>query len=60
MIHIDRMMKEAGVQSKMILQVHDELIFDVPESEIDTMKKLIETGMVNAMKLKVPFLESEA
>lgn len=54
MIHIDRMMKEAGVQSKMILQVHDELIFDVPESEIDTMKKLIETGMVNAMKLKVP------
>lgn len=54
MIHIDRMMKEAGVASKMILQVHDELIFDVPESEIDTMKQLIETGMVNAMKLKVP------
>ena len=54
MIHIDRMMKEAGVKSRMILQVHDELIFDVPEDEIDAMKKLIETGMVNAMKLKVP------
>ncbi len=54
MIHIDRMMKEAGVKSKMILQVHDELIFDVPEEEIEQMKELIETGMVNAMKLKVP------
>ena len=54
MIHIDKMMKEAGVRPKMILQVHDELIFDVPEDEIDRMKELIVTGMVNAMKLKVP------
>ena len=54
MIHIDRMMKEAGVRSKMILQVHDELIFDVPEDETERMKELIVTGMVNAMKLKVP------
>ncbi len=38
----------------MILQVHDELIFDVFEDETEEMKKLIEEGMVSAMKLKVP------
>ena len=54
MIDIDRMMKEAGVESRMILQVHDELIFNVPEKEIEQMKQLINEGMVNAMKLKVP------
>ena len=54
MIHIDRMMKEAGVKSRMILQVHDELIFDVPKDEVEQMKELITSGMVNAMKLKVP------
>ena len=54
MIHIDRVMKEAGVSSKMILQVHDELIFNVPENEIEKMKEIIEKGMANAMKLKVP------
>lgn len=54
MIHIDKAMKEAGVKSKMILQVHDELIFNVPEDEIETMKKLVNDGMVHAMDLKVP------
>jgi DNA polymerase-1 len=54
MIHIDDMMKKAGVKSRMILQVHDELIFNVPEEEIETMKELIRDGMENAMKLKVP------
>ena len=47
-------MKEAGVKSRMILQVHDELIFNVYEDEIDTMTALIDKGMVNAMQLKVP------
>ena len=54
MIHIDKAIKQAGLRSRMILQVHDELIFDVPEEEKDTMQKLIEEGMVSAMKLKVP------
>ena len=54
MIDIDRAMKQAGVKSRMILQVHDELIFNVPEDEIGTMTKLIDEGMVNAMELKVP------
>ena len=54
MIHIDQAMKKASMKSRMILQVHDELIFNVPEDEIDAMKKLINDGMVNAMELKVP------
>ena len=54
MIRIDRMMKEKGVTSKMILQVHDELIFNVPMNEIEIMKSIIEEGMSKAMELKVP------
>ena len=54
MIHIDKAMKEAGVKSKMILQVHDELIFDVPQDEIEQMKELITEGMTHAMDLTVP------
>ena len=53
MIKIDQMMKEANVASRMILQVHDELIFDVPEEEVEIMKQLVTEGMVTAMKLKV-------
>ena len=54
MIHIDKMMKDKKVKSKMILQVHDELIFDVPEDEVNLMKQIIEDGMTHAMTLKVP------
>ena len=54
MLRIDRMMKEKGVKSRMILQVHDELIFNVPEDEIDMMKELIRDGMEHAMELSVP------
>ncbi|MCR4951711.1 MAG: DNA polymerase I [Solobacterium sp.] len=54
MIHIDEAMTKAGVKSRMILQVHDELIFNVPEEETEAMKKLITDGMEHAMELKVP------
>ena len=54
MIRIDEAMKKAAVRSRMILQVHDELIFEVPEDEIDTMRGIITDGMEHAMELKVP------
>ena len=54
MIDIDKAMREKHVKSKMILQVHDELIFTVPLDEVEMMKELINDGMVNAMELKVP------
>ena len=38
----------------MILQVHDELVFEVPESEVETVKIMVEEEMVNAVKLNVP------
>ena len=55
----DRMQKEQ-VKSKMILQIHDELIFDVWEDEIDIMKQIIEEGMQQAMQLKVPLVAEAA
>ena len=56
MINIYAKMKENNLQSKMIIQVHDELNFDVPKSEIDQMKSIIKYEMENAIKLTVPLL----
>jgi DNA polymerase-1 len=47
-------MTEAKVQSKMILQVHDELVFDVLKGEEEVMKKLVKTAMEGAIQLAVP------
>ena len=56
MVSIYKIMKEKNVKSKMILQVHDELIFDVKHDEIEVMKNIIHDGMVNVLKLKVPLV----
>lgn len=56
MIHISEEMFQQGCKSKMILQVHDELIFDVTQDEIELMKELIQNGMEHAMELKVPLV----
>ena len=54
MIEIDKNMKEMGLKSKMLLQVHDELIFEVPEKELTKMKKLVKEGMENVVKTRGP------
>ncbi len=55
MINIDKRLKNEGItKSKMILQVHDELLFDVHYSEIDFMRNLVQEEMGKAMPLKVP------
>jgi DNA polymerase-1 len=46
--------KIAGMGSRMIMQVHDELVFDVPKSEADKMCRIIKSGMENVIKLRVP------
>lgn len=51
MITIHRELKAQQLRTKMILQVHDELVFDVPNDEVDAARILIKTGMENAMKL---------
>ena len=53
MVNIARMVKEKGLKSKMVLQIHDELIFDVPEDELEVMQELVHDGMVSAMDLHV-------
>lgn len=55
MINIfNRMKREAHLKSKMILQVHDELLFDVYKPEIELMKQLVKEEMENAMPINVP------
>lgn len=54
MISIHDRFKKEGIRSRMILQVHDELVFDVHRSELDKVKPLILEGMRNAMPLAVP------
>ena len=54
MINIDDELKNYSLKSKLILQVHDELVFDVPLEEVDLIKKIIIDKMENAYKLKVP------
>ena len=54
MINISGKLKEGGYRSKMILQVHDELIFDVPGDELEAVKKIVTDEMTTAMKLDVP------
>ncbi len=54
MVAVYREMKKANLKSKMILQVHDELVFDVHESEVEEMKALVKEAMENAVNLVVP------
>jgi DNA polymerase-1 len=54
MVNIHRELKEHGLKAKMLLQVHDELIFDSPAEEIDQLKELVRRCMENALVLEVP------
>ena len=54
MIQVDRLMKEKKMKSQMILQVHDELIFDVYKEELYEMMTIIKSAMENAFQMEVP------
>ncbi|HLR36432.1 MAG TPA: DNA polymerase I [Chitinophagaceae bacterium] len=54
MVEIDKELRSKKSQSKMILQVHDELVFDVPKEELEDIQPLIKDKMENAMKMEVP------
>ncbi len=54
MIAISKWMKERNVKSRMILQVHDELLFEVPEGEISFMQEKVASLMEHALALSVP------
>jgi DNA polymerase-1 len=54
MINIQNDMQKAKMKSKMLLQVHDELVFDAHLSEVEELKKLVDHRMKTALKLEVP------
>jgi len=54
MIEVDRKLQEKFPGAKMIIQVHDELVFEVPRSQADKVGELVRTVMENAVELKVP------
>lgn len=56
MINMQKKLDELHLKTKMVLQVHDELIFDVPKVELDTIKKIVPEVMQSAVTLDVPLI----
>ncbi len=54
MVNLDREITKRKLQSRLLLQVHDELVFEVPKEELETMKELIRQVMESAITLDVP------
>jgi DNA polymerase-1 len=54
MTNVARRIKDEGLQSRMILQIHDELVFDAVVTEVDTLKNIVTEEMENVIKLSVP------
>ncbi|MBV8436490.1 MAG: DNA polymerase I [Silvibacterium sp.] len=56
MIRIDQKLAELRLRARMTLQVHDELLFDVPEAEVDEVRKLVQHELEHVVELKVPLV----
>lgn len=56
MVSVERRLREAGLKSSLILQVHDELIIEAYEDEVEEVKRILKTSMEGAAKLKVPLV----
>ena len=54
MVRLTRRMRDVGLKSRMLLQVHDELVFEVPPDELDAMRELVTDVMESAVPLDVP------
>lgn len=54
MIDMDARLKEEGLQTKLLLQVHDELIFEAPQEEVEILERIVPQVMEHAIELKVP------
>ena len=54
MINIYRQFEQKGLQSKMVMQVHDELNFDVYQSELEVVREIVKTEMENAVQIGIP------
>ena len=56
MIHIHRLLGDRGLRTRMLLQVHDELVFEVPDDELDVAQTLVKQEMEHAAELSVPLV----
>ena len=56
MVRTHRSIRERGLASRMLLQVHDELVFEVPTAEVETMRELVRGNMESVVKLDVPLV----
>lgn len=56
MINMEKRLKEENMQATMLLQVHDELVFEAPESELEKLNALVKDVMENAVELHVPLI----
>ena len=54
MIHVDRRLREEGLKSRLVLQIHDELLIEAAMDEVETVKQILHDEMSHAAKLKVP------
>ncbi|MBI2861748.1 MAG: DNA polymerase I, partial [Chloroflexi bacterium] len=54
MVQVDRAMQQQGLRSRMILQVHDELLFEVPKDEVEALEALVRDIMESVYPLSVP------
>lgn len=58
MIRIDRWLREEGIKAKMIMQVHDELVFEAETSILDSFRKTVQQHMTEVVSLRVPLIVS--
>ena len=56
MLEIDTLLKQNKMESKMVLQIHDELIFEAPDEELEQLQPLVKKGMEGVFSLKVPLV----
>ena len=56
MIAVDERMRDEGMESKLVLQIHDELDFEVPRAELDAMRALVKETMEGVAELSVPLV----
>ena len=56
MIKVYKALKDEGLQAKIVLQVHDEMMIEAPENEVEKVKEILEQCMQSATTLKVPLI----
>ncbi|MCL4881960.1 DNA polymerase I [Streptococcus suis] len=59
MINLDKALTEAGLATRMLLQVHDEIVLEVPVAELETVKAMVKETMEAAISLSVPLIADE-